>query len=154
LDIAIVGDVKHTRSAHSLTYGLSRYDVKQYFVAPPSLQLQEEIERELVDRGVEFEKASSIKEVIDRADVIYVTRLQEERFRNREEAKQFRGAYIVKQDLLEKAKRDMIIMHHLPRLWEIPVEIDKTPHARYFQQESNGLVVRCALISLVLGSVK
>lgn len=152
LKVAIVGDVKHTRSAHSLTYGLSRYRVKQYFVAPPILQLQESIERDLVKRGVEFEKASSIVEVIDKVDVIYVTRLQEERFKQKEDAEKFRGSYTVHPSILTKAKRDMIIMHHLPRLWEIPREIDDTPHARYFQQEYNGLVVRCALLSLVLGA--
>jgi aspartate carbamoyltransferase catalytic subunit len=154
LDVAIVGDIKHTRSAHSLSYGLSRYDVKQYFVAPPSLQLQEEIEKELFKRGVEVEKTSSIIKVMDKVDVLYVTRLQEERFPNPEEAEKFRGSYTLYPALLEKAKKDMIIMHHLPRLWEIPVEIDKTPHARYFQQEFNGLVVRCALLCLVLGAVK
>ncbi len=154
LDIAIVGDVRHTRSAHSLTYGLSRYNVKQYFVAPPPLQLHEEIERELVERGVEFKKLSSITEVVDKVDVLYVTRLQEERFPSREDAKKFRGTYTINPTLLKKARKDTIIMHHLPRLWEIPVEIDETPHARYFQQEFNGLVVRCALLSLILGAIK
>jgi aspartate carbamoyltransferase catalytic subunit len=151
LEVALVGDVKHTRSFHSVTYGLSRYDVKIYFVAPPQLQLLKEIEDELLERGVRFEKASKLTEVIDKVDVVYISRLQEERFPNREEAKQFRGAYTLDPKWLDEAKDDMIVMHHLPRLWEIPVEIDDTPYARYFQQEYNGLVVRCALLSLVLG---
>ncbi len=153
LKVAIAGDIKHTRSAHSLAYGLSNYKVKQYFVAPQPLQLQEEMERELVKRGVEFEKLSSITEVIDKVDVLYVTRLQEERFPNQKEAEKFRGSYTIYPRLLEKAKKEMIIMHHLPRLWEIPLEVDETPHARYFQQEFNGLVVRCALLCLVLGAI-
>ncbi|NIN52268.1 MAG: aspartate carbamoyltransferase [Nitrososphaeria archaeon] len=153
LKVAIAGDIKHTRSAHSLAYGLSNYKVKQYFVAPQPLQLQEEMERELVKRGVEFEKLSSITEVIDKVDVLYVTRLQEERFPNQKEAEKFRGSYTIYPRLLEKAKKEMIIMHHLPRLWEIPLEVDETPHARYFQQEFYGLVVRCALLCLVLGAI-
>ena len=153
LEIALVGDVKHTRSFHSVTYGLSRYDAKIHFVAPPQLQLLPEIEADLVDRGVSYEKSSRLTEVIDRVDVVYVSRLQEERFPRMEDAAQFRGAYTLDPAWLGDAKEDMIVMHHLPRLWEIPVEIDDTPHARYFQQEYNGLVVRCALLSLVLGAV-
>ena len=136
-----------------MTYGLSRYDAKIHFVAPPQLQLLPEIEADLVDRGVSYEKSSRLTEVIDRVDVVYVSRLQEERFPRMEDAAQFRGAYTLDPAWLGDAKEDMIVMHHLPRLWEIPVEIDDTPHARYFQQEYNGLVVRCALLSLVLGAV-
>ena len=153
LEIALVGDVKHTRTYHSLTYGLSRYDVKMHFVAPDPLQLLPEIEADIVDRGVHYSKASRLTEVIEDVDVVYISRLQEERFPNPEDAKQFRGAYTLDPRWLKDAKEDMIIMHHLPRLWEIPVEIDRTSHAHYFQQEYNGLVLRCALLSLVLGKV-
>lgn len=153
LEIALVGDVKHTRTYHSLTYGLSRYDCKIHFVAPDPLQLLPEIEKDIMKRGVEFDKVSQLTKVIDKVDVVYISRLQEERFPNREDAKKFRGAYTLNPEWLKDAKEDMIIMHHLPRLWEIPKEIDDTPHAHYFQQEYNGLVVRCGLLSLVLGMI-
>jgi aspartate carbamoyltransferase catalytic subunit len=154
LEIAIMGDVKHTRSIHSLTYALSRYDVKQNFVAPPQLQIESKIEEELLRRNSRFEKTSSLDDVIDKVDVLYVTRLQEERFPDPSDAQKFRGSYTINPSILGKAKKDMIIMHHLPRLWEIPVEIDDTPHPRYFEQEYNGLVLRCALLSIVLGAIR
>lgn len=153
LEIALVGDVKHTRSFHSVIYALSRYDVKISFVAPPQLQLLASIENDLKARQVNYEKVSRLSDIIDTADVVYVSRLQEERFPQKENAVKFRGAYTLDPEMLNDAKDDMIIMHHLPRLWEIPTEIDDHPGARYFQQEYNGLVVRCALLSLVLGKI-
>ena len=122
-------------------------------MAPDPLELLPEIEKVLTKRGVEFDKISQLTKVIDKVDVVYISRLQEERFPNREDAKKFRGVYTLNPEWLKDAKEDMIIMHHLPRLWEIPKEIDDTPHAHYFQQEYNGMVVRCGLLSLVLGMI-
>jgi aspartate carbamoyltransferase catalytic subunit len=153
LEIALVGDVKHTRTYHSLIYGLSRYDCKIHFVAPPELQLSPEIEKDITSRGLEFDKVSELTKVIENCDIVYISRLQEERFQNPEDAKKFRGAYTLNPTWLKKVKPDMKIMHHLPRLWEIPKEIDDTVHAHYFQQEYNGLVLRCGLLSLILGAV-
>lgn len=153
LEIALVGDVKHTRTYHSLIYGLSRYDCKIHFVAPPQLQLLPGIEKDINSREVEFDKVTELTEVIENCDIIYMSRLQEERFLHREDAKQFHGAYTLNPAWLKDAKPDMKIMHHLPRLWEIPKEIDDTPYAHYFQQEYNGLVLRCGLLSMVLGAV-
>jgi len=151
LKVALVGDVKHTRSFHSVIYALSRYDVKISFVAPSQLQLPKSIEKDLEARQVNYEKVSQLTDVIVKSDVVYISRLQEERFPRKEDAVKFRGAYTLDLGMLRDAKDDMIIMHHLPRLWEIPKEIDDLPHARYFQQEYNGLIVRCGLLSLVLG---
>jgi len=153
LEIALVGDVKHTRTYHSLIYGLSRYNCKIHFVAPPQLQLLPEIEKDITSRGVEFDKVSELTKVIENCDIVYISRLQEERFPNPEDAKQFRGAYTLNPTWLKNVKSDMKIMHHLPRLWEIPTEIDDTQYAHYFQQEYNGLVLRCGLLSMVLGAI-
>jgi aspartate carbamoyltransferase catalytic subunit len=134
-----------------LIYGLSRYNCKIHFVAPEPLQIQPKIEKDIIKRGIKFEKLSELSEVINKVDIVYISRLQEERFPNREDAKKFRGAYTLNPELLKDAKENMIILHHLPRLWEIPTIIDETPHAHYFQQEYNGLVVRCGILSLILG---
>ena len=153
LDIALVGDLKHARTMHSLAYALSNFKVKLYLVSPPQLRMPSEVLDYLDKRKVEYAEVDSIDEVVSKVDVVYVVRVQKERFKSIEEYEKVKASYIIKPELLSKAKKDMIILHPLPRTIELPVEVDKTPHAKYFGQVRNGVYVRMALLGLVLGKL-
>lgn len=149
--IGIAGDLKYGRTVHSLTTALSLYDTEMTFIAPAALQMPREILRRLGDAGIEYSKYDDISEAVEDLDVLYVTRIQRERFPNEEEYLKIADSYRVNLETLEKAKDDMIIMHPLPRVDEISPEVDATEHARYFQQAANGVPVRMALLALLLG---
>ena len=149
--VALVGDLKYGRTVHSLTYALAKFGVNLHFVAPEALQMPPEVVSHLDKRNSNFEVHEEISEVIGEVDVLYVTRIQKERFPDMEEYHKVAGAFRVDLTSLEGAKKGMIIMHPLPRVDEIAPEVDGTQHARYFQQAFNGVPVRMALLSLVLG---
>jgi len=153
-NIVLVGDLKYGRTAHSLTYALAMFNATLTFVAPETLQMPKEILSYLKESGVEFRQSSSLENVVPDADVLYVTRIQKERFPDPEEYAKVAGIYRVDPEMLSNAKKDMIIMHPLPRVDEIVPEVDKTGHALYFKQAFNGVPVRMALLSLVLGAKK
>ncbi len=151
LKIAILGDLRQTRSASSLAYGLSHFkDVKLFLISPDALRMRQEVKDQLSDSKVEFVESMNIERHLPELDVLYVTRLQKERFVDPSDYEKFRGSYTVTTAMLQKAKKGMIVMHHLPRIDEIPLEIDKTPGARYFQQAANGLPARMALLSMII----
>lgn len=153
-NIVLVGDLKYGRTVHSLTYALAMFNATLTFVAPKTLQMPDEILSHLRENGVEFRQSNSLENVIPDADVLYVTRIQKERFPDPEEYAKVAGIYRVDLEMLSNAKKDMIIMHPLPRVDEIAPEVDKTKHAIYFKQAFNGVPVRMALLALVLGARK
>lgn len=153
LEIGLIGDLKYGRTAHSLAYALSRYDVKLHFISPELLRMREEVVRDIKD-SVEVEEWRSLDEVIGRLDVLYVTRIQKERFVDPAEYEKVKSSYRITLGDLEKAKERLVIMHPLPRVDEIDYEVDDTSHAKYFRQVWYGVLVRMALISLILGAIE
>jgi aspartate carbamoyltransferase catalytic subunit len=151
LKVAILGDLRQTRSASSLCFGLSLFkDIKLYLISPEALKMRQEVKDYLEDRKIEYVEGASLDPFLSELDVLYVTRLQKERFADPSEYEGLKGSYIVTNAILQKAKKGMRVMHHLPRIDEIPLEIDYTPNARYFEQAANGLPVRMALLALVV----
>jgi aspartate carbamoyltransferase catalytic subunit len=153
LNIAMVGDLRFGRTVHSLAYALSLYKVKLYFVSPPLLKMRREV-LEAIKGKVDVLETSNLDEVIPEIDVLYVTRIQKERFPDPAEYMKVKGSYRINMETLGKAKPDLIILHPLPRVGEISPEIDRTSHAKYFQQVWNGIIIRMALLALILGSIK
>ncbi|MEW5760246.1 MAG: aspartate carbamoyltransferase [Candidatus Thermoplasmatota archaeon] len=150
-NIVILGDLKYGRTVHSLAYALSLYKPNIFFVAPKSLQIPKEITMHLKEKKCKVEYHESIEKVIEKADVLYVTRIQKERFPDIEEYNKVANIYRITLDTLENAKEELIIMHPLPRVGEIAEEVDYTKHAIYFKQAFNGIPVRMALLSLIFG---
>ncbi len=148
--IGLCGDLKFGRTVHSLVKALSRYDnIKFVFIAPPELEIPPYIIEEL--RGHSYYQTSSLEEAIPELDILYMTRIQKERFFNEEDYLRLKSYYILDKKKLEQAKEDMIIMHPLPRVDEIHTEIDQDPRAVYFNQAKYGMYVRMALIVKLLG---
>ncbi|MEF8879758.1 MAG: aspartate carbamoyltransferase [Candidatus Thermoplasmatota archaeon] len=152
--VVLMGDLKYGRTVHSLAYALSLYGVDLTFVSPKSLKMPKEVIDECKELGVTPSSTSNLKKAVKDADVLYVTRIQKERFPDAEEYNKVAGIYKVDLDLLESARDDLIIMHPLPRVTEIEPEVDKTSNALYFKQAFNGVPVRMALLSLVTGGKK
>lgn len=153
LHIALVGDLAYGRTVRSLCYLLAKYrDVRLTFVAPPVVQMRDDIRDYLTRHGVPFEEAEDLEEVAGRVDVIYNTRIQKERFGDRlEDYESARGVYVVNRAVLDRMRPEAIVLHPLPRLDEITPEVDADPRAAYFRQAKNGLYVRMALLGWVLG---
>jgi len=153
LRIAMVGDLAQGRTVRSLTYLLSKFqEVKIYFVAPPLLKMKEDILAHLQERHVWWTEETALDKVLPEVDVVYQTRVQKERFGDRlADYEQCRGVYIISAESLRLMKQKSIIMHPLPRLEEITMEVDADPRAAYFRQAQNGLYVRMALLTMVLG---
>lgn len=149
--VVLLGDLKYGRTVHSLAYALSLYGAELTFVSPKSLQMPKEVVNECKEQGVNPFSTSKLEKVIHDADVLYVTRIQRERFPDAEEYKHVVGSYQINKAMLSNVKEDLIIMHPLPRVTEISPEIDATSHALYFKQAFNGVPVRMALLSLVTG---
>jgi len=152
--VTIVGDLRYGRTVHSLSLALGRMGATMTFVAPDIIQMPDHIISDLREMGVEVKKTSDLREEIPNSDVIYMTRIQKERFAEEEEYRKVAGAFKLKTRMIEEAKKSMIIMHPLPRVDEIHPEIDATPHAKYFVQAFNGVPVRMALLKLVLEGEK
>lgn len=151
LRVAMVGDLKYGRTVHSLTRLLCLYNVEFDFVSPAVLRMPEEILQEVRECGLPYQETEDINKVISKADVLYVTRVQRERFESQEEYERLKDFYIITPKLMEKAKEKMILMHPFPRVYEISYEVDSDPRAAYFRQIQNGLYIRMALLAAVLG---
>jgi aspartate carbamoyltransferase catalytic subunit len=149
--IVLLGDLKYGRTVHSLAYALSLFGAELTFVSPETLMMPKEVINECKQFGVEPNSVSNLERAVKDADVLYVTRIQRERFPDAEEYNQVVGTYKVDMNLLKHVHDDLIIMHPLPRVVEIDPEVDKTSHALYFKQAFNGVPVRMALLSLILG---
>jgi aspartate carbamoyltransferase catalytic subunit len=149
--VTLLGDLKYGRTVHSLAYALALYGAELSFVSPKSLQMPKEVIEECKDLGVKPISTSNLEKAIKDTDVLYVTRIQRERFPDAEEYNRVVGTYTIDNKLLQNAKKDLIIMHPLPRITEINPEVDKTPHALYFKEAFNGVPVRMAILSLTIG---
>jgi aspartate carbamoyltransferase catalytic subunit len=152
LKIAFAGDLRYGRTVHSLAYALSMYNVELFLVSPETLRMRREVLQTIKERIPVTEK-TSLEKIVPLVDVLYVTRIQKERFPDPAEYAKVKGSYRVDLQSLSEAKKDLIILHPLPRVDEIATEVDDTPYARYFQQVRNGIVVRMALLALILGAV-
>ncbi|KPV61440.1 MAG: Aspartate carbamoyltransferase [Candidatus Bathyarchaeota archaeon BA1] len=153
LKIALTGDLRYGRTVHSLSYALSLYDIMLYLVSPGSLRVRREV-LDGVKGKIEVVEKTRIEEALPEVDVLYVTRIQKERFPDLAEYAKVKGSYKIDLNMLKNAKRDLILLHPLPRVDEIAAEVDETPYARYFQQVWNGIVVRMALLALILGAIE
>jgi aspartate carbamoyltransferase catalytic subunit len=149
LSIALVGDLKYGRTIHSLTQACELFNLRLYLVSPENLTLPESICDRLKKQGVRFSFHHSLEEVIPKVDILYMTRIQQERF-SKSEYQLVKDAYILTPELLKHAKSNLKILHPLPRVNEIDVGVDKSDHAYYFQQAANGVYVRQALLTLLL----
>ncbi|KGG79743.1 aspartate carbamoyltransferase catalytic subunit [Caloranaerobacter azorensis H53214] len=148
--IGLCGDLKFGRTVHSLVKALSRYEnIKFIFISPSELQIPQYIKDEL--KGHEYYETSNLEEVIDKLDILYMTRVQRERFISEEEYLRLKDSYILTTEKLKNAKEDMIIMHPLPRVNEIAMEVDNDKRAVYFKQARFGMFVRMALLIKLLG---
>lgn len=150
--VAILGDLRYGRTAHSLAYALSNYDTELFFVSPEPLRMRREVLEEVRSR-VEVSETTDIHAALPNIDVLYVTRIQKERFPDLEEYHKVRGAYRITLETLREAKTGLIVMHPLPRVDEIALDVDRTSFARYFREVWYGMVVRMALLALILGAV-
>ena len=152
LTIGLCGDLKFGRTVHSLVAAMARYTgVKFVFIAPEELRFPRYIiENELESRGIEYKEVSTMEEVMPELDVLYMTRVQKERFFNEADYIRLKDTYILTPDKLVPAKKDMIVMHPLPRVNEISVTVDDDPRAAYFPQAKNGMFIRMALILKML----
>jgi aspartate carbamoyltransferase catalytic subunit len=153
LNITLMGDLRYGRTVHSLAYALSLYKVKLFLVSPELLRMRREVS-DSIKKKIAVVEGSAVEEFLPETDVLYVTRIQEERFPDPAEYAKVSGTYKIEVDTLKDAREDMIIMHPLPRVDEIDHAVDDTPHARYFQQVWNGIVTRTALLALILGAKK
>jgi len=154
INVVILGDLKYGRTVHSLSEALAMFGAQLTFVAPPTLQIPKEHLKQIETMGHKPKISSSLEYSIKQADVLYVTRIQKERFPDPAEYQKVAGTFRIDLNALKDVKRDMIIMHPLPRVGEIAPEVDATEHARYFEQAFNGVPVRMALLGLVLGASK
>lgn len=154
LKLALVGDLKYGRTVHSLAYALAPFNPEFHFVSPKSLSMPNHILKDLTRMGVSFKEKTKIDKIVDEIDIMYVTRIQRERFPDREEYEKVKNAYIITADLLKNAKSNMKVMHPLPRVNEITTDVDSTKHAYYFDQAENGVYMRQAILATLLGEVR
>jgi len=151
LNVMMVGDLRYGRTTHSLSHALVRFGAKITLVSPESLRMPDEIVSDLISHGGEINETEEMSLSIDSADVIYMTRIQKERFPDEDEYIKVAGIYKLTEDDLSGAKAGMIVMHPLPRVNELDASVDSTKHARYFQQAFNGVPTRMALLCRSLG---
>lgn len=150
LNVAFVGDLKYGRTVHSLTQALAKFNnIRFFFVAPDALAMPDYICEELDEAGIQYSLHTDMESVIPELDILYMTRVQKERFDESEYA-HIKSAYILTAALLEGARENLKVLHPLPRVDEITTDVDKTPHAYFFQQAQNGVYARQALLALVL----
>ena len=151
LNVMMVGDLRYGRTTHSLSHALVRFGAKLTLVSPKSLKMPAEIVSDLKNHGGDINETEDMASSIDSADVIYMTRIQKERFPDEEEYTKVAGIYKLNANDIEGAKSDMIVMHPLPRVNELHASVDSTKHAKYFQQAFNGVPTRMALLCRGLG---
>lgn len=150
LHVAFVGDLKYGRTVHSLVQALTNYKTTFHLVSPPELKLPSSIKQYIKDAKLEYFQYDEMDEVIPVVDILYMTRIQQERFSDPVEYERVKNVYILKNEMLDNAKRNLRVMHPLPRVNEITEDVDSNPKAYYFQQAKNGVYVRQALLSLIL----
>jgi carbamoyl-phosphate synthase/aspartate carbamoyltransferase/dihydroorotase len=147
----MLGDLKYGRTVHSLARLLSLFKAKINYVSPDILKMPKEVMDEVSAKGIEQAEFSTLEEALPETDVLYVTRVQKERFEDPADYEKVKGAYVIDPNIMKAAKQDMIVMHPLPRVHEISMDFDDDPRAAYFRQMEYGLYVRMALLAMVLG---
>ena len=152
LKIGCCGDLKFGRTVHSLIKAMSRYEGNSFtLISPKELKIPDYVKKELDNKNVEYSETSNLENVIDSLDILYMTRVQKERFFNEEDYVRLKHSYILDREKMSRAKEDMIVLHPLPRVNEISYEIDRDPRACYFKQVKYGMYVRMALMMKLLG---
>ena len=151
LKISMVGDLRYGRTVHSLTRLLMQYDVSLRYVSPEILRLPMTLMNDLIDHKIKVRETHDVADIIATADVLYMTRVQKERFSDPALYEAVKDCYVITPELMQQAKDDMVVMHPLPRVGEIPESVDSDPRAAYFRQVRNGMYVRMALLAAVLG---
>ncbi len=149
--VTFLGDLKNGRTVHSLGYFMNLYKNKLIFVSPKSLKMPAEITADLRSRGAEIEETEDVEKALSVSDIVYVTRVQRERFENPEDYEKVKGVYIIDREMINRAKKGITILHPLPRVDEISTDVDDYEGAAYFRQAHNGLYVRMALLALITG---
>lgn len=154
LTLTLLGDLKHGRTVHSLAQLVARLERPPALslVSPAALAMPAEVTEDAAARGVRSNAGESLATALPDADVLYVTRIQKERFADAADYEKLAGAYVLDARAMKQAKKDMIVLHPLPRVDEIATDVDADPRARYFEQMENGMYVRMALLALVLGA--
>jgi aspartate carbamoyltransferase catalytic subunit len=151
LDIVFVGDLKYGRTVHSLVIAMTNFNCRFHLVSPPELKLPSSVKMHIKEKKLEYFQYTDLSEVMPKADIIYMTRIQKERFLDPIDYEKVKNSYILHRSLLANTKPNMKVLHPLPRVNEINVDVDDLPQAYYFQQALNGLYVRQALLKLILG---
>ncbi len=150
LTIGIMGDLKYGRTVHSLAYALTNFDTRQHFISPDSLKLPRNVRYDLHEQGSAIKEHTELDEILPSLDVLYVTRIQKERFPDESEYHEVAGEYQIDASTLDAAKDSLTVMHPLPRVDEISHDVDDTEYAAYFEQAHNGVPVRMALLDALL----
>ena len=151
LHIALVGDLKYGRTVHSLVEAMCNFNTTFHLISPESLKLPSSVKMHIKEKGLKYYQYTEIQEAIDKVDVLYMTRVQRERFLDIQDYEKVKNAYILEQSMLKNSKPNLKILHPLPRVNEIHTNVDDTQQAYYFQQAQNGVYVRQALIASILG---
>jgi aspartate carbamoyltransferase catalytic subunit len=150
ITVGIMGDLKYGRTVHSLAEALTEFDIRQHFISPESLRLPKNVRYDLHEAGADVHEHRDLEGVLPELDVLYVTRIQRERFPDENEYRQVAGEYRIDAATLEAARDDLTVMHPLPRVDEIAPDVDETTYANYFEQAHNGVPVRMALLDMML----
>lgn len=151
LKVAMVGDLRNGRTVHSLTKLLLHFDISLTFVSPEILRMPLSYMNQVIDKGISVRETHDVADVIENVDVLYVTRVQKERFADLAQYEEVKDHYEITPELMAQAKEDMVVMHPLPRVGEIHYSLDSDPRAAYFRQVQNGMFIRMALLAAVLG---
>ncbi len=154
LNIGLIGDLKYGRTVHSLSMALCYYNVNIYLISPDLLRMPEHYTDYMRKSGIKFVETGNLLDVGKDLDILYVTRIQRERFGDAQEYESVAGSYVINREIIEKINNDISIMHPLPRVDEISIDVDGTPNDLYFKQAHNGIPVRQALLGLVTGAIK
>ena len=151
MKIFMVGDLKYGRTVHSLLQAMSKFNPTFYFISPDELKMPSVYKLFLDEIGIKYHEGKNFTEHLPEADIIYMTRVQQERFTDPIEYERVKNAYILRRDMLKDCKKTMKVLHPLPRVNEIHTDVDESPHAYYFDQARNGVFVRMAIITSILG---
>ncbi len=151
LDIAFVGDLKYGRTVHSLVIAMTNFNCRFHLVSPPELKLPSSVKMYIKEKNLEYYQYTDPSEVMDKVDIVYMTRIQRERFSDPIDYEKVKNAYILNRSLLANTKPNLKVLHPLPRVNEIDLDVDDMPQAYYFQQALNGLYVRQAILKIILG---
>lgn len=152
MKIAMVGDLKYGRTVHSLIMAMSYFNPTFYFVAPDELRMPQEYKDFLTEKGIPFEEHHDMADVLPMADILYMTRVQKERFSDLIEYERVKNTYVLRDSMLGETKENLRILHPLPRVGEIAPDVDQNPKAYYFEQARNGMFTRMAIIAAILGA--